>query len=176
MVQLCAVHGCLSKHYGKGFCNKHYQRWRIYGDPVEPYKVGEYGIGHKTNNGYLKTGGKLMHITKVEKIIGKSLPHGVEIHHVDGNGLNNENSNLVVCPNKAYHKLLHRRAVALQESGNPNKRKCCYCKEWDFEENLRIRKTSNTSIVHHRDCELVYNRTMNAKRRHKSFDKWIENK
>lgn len=31
--RLCAVDGCLGRHYGKGFCDFHYQRWRTHGDP-----------------------------------------------------------------------------------------------------------------------------------------------
>ena len=30
----CSVVGCTGKHYGKGFCSKHYQRWARHGDPL----------------------------------------------------------------------------------------------------------------------------------------------
>src|SRR6185369_5011811 len=58
--------------------------------------------------------GKLVHQAIVEKVLGRSLPFGVEIHHVDGDGHNNANSNLVVCPDHAYHALLHLRTRALE--------------------------------------------------------------
>lgn len=32
--QSCTVDGCQRKFYGKGFCVKHYKRWRKYGDPL----------------------------------------------------------------------------------------------------------------------------------------------
>lgn len=32
----CDVEGCESQHYGNGFCSKHYQRNKIYGDPLHP--------------------------------------------------------------------------------------------------------------------------------------------
>lgn len=35
----CSVSLCTDKHYGKGFCNKHYQRWKIYGDALHPKVV-----------------------------------------------------------------------------------------------------------------------------------------
>lgn len=34
MVRLCSIDGCDSKHYGKGWCSRHWQRWRSYGDPL----------------------------------------------------------------------------------------------------------------------------------------------
>ena len=46
----------------------------------------------------------------VEKAMGKQLPLGAEIHHYNGNRSDNRNFNLIVCPNEAYHKLLHERA------------------------------------------------------------------
>lgn len=35
----CSVDGCDRKHYGKGFCAKHYQRWRTHGTPHAPAAV-----------------------------------------------------------------------------------------------------------------------------------------
>lgn len=29
----CTVEGCDNKHYGHGYCNKHYLRWKAHGDP-----------------------------------------------------------------------------------------------------------------------------------------------
>ena len=31
-MRLCSVEGCNGKHYGKGYCNKHYQQIRKYGE------------------------------------------------------------------------------------------------------------------------------------------------
>lgn len=30
----CSVEGCDKPHYGKGWCNAHYRRWRRHGDPL----------------------------------------------------------------------------------------------------------------------------------------------
>src|ERR1035437_4065530 len=93
--------------------------------------------------------GKDAHTLIVEKVLGKKLPAGAEVHHVDSDGRNNKNTNLVVCPTKSYHKLLHRRTEALEASGNPNFRKCYYCKHWDAEENLYIYEKGTRYQVHH---------------------------
>ncbi len=31
-MRLCSIEGCRAKHYGKGYCGKHYQRWKCHGD------------------------------------------------------------------------------------------------------------------------------------------------
>jgi hypothetical protein len=65
------------------------------------------------------------HVLIAEKALGRYLPDGVEIHHVDENPANNSPSNLVICPSKAYHKLLHYRARILKMGGNPSTHAHC---------------------------------------------------
>ena len=69
-----------------------------------------------------------VHRLIAEEALGKPLPEGVEIHHVDGNRANNIKSNLVLCPNKKYHQHLHARQ-RIQDAGyNPNHyHKCTDC-------------------------------------------------
>ena len=95
-----------------------------------------------------------MHALIVERILGRALPKGVEIHHVDGNGRNNEKSNLVVCPNHSYHSLLHMRSEALGACGDANWRKCRFCKKWDAPEKLAFwkRKSPSGQVIAHRVC------------------------
>ncbi len=52
MVQICSVDGCKSKHSAKGYCGKHYRKWRAYGDPLTSAnpketrkKISETSIG-----------------------------------------------------------------------------------------------------------------------------------
>lgn len=83
------------------------------------------------------------HVLKAEKALGKSLPAGVEVHHVNERRADNRNVNLVVCQDHAYHVLLHIRTRALKACGNANWRQCKYCKVWDDPANL-------TNVGHYR--------------------------
>src|SRR6185369_16668396 len=83
---------------------------------------------------------KLQHVLIAETALGKPLPFGAEVHHVNENKLDNRNENLVICQDTEYHSLLHVRKRALIHSGSANNRKCSYCKLWDSIENLSCRK------------------------------------
>lgn len=55
------------------------------------------------------------HIYLAEKALGKPLPKGAIVHHMNENPADNFTPfNLVICPDQAYHLLLHRRAKALE--------------------------------------------------------------
>ena len=71
------------------------------------------------------------HVLVAEKALGKPLPLGAIVHHVDGDGANNAHSNLVVCPDQGYHQLLHLRQRALAACGHADWVKCQFCKGWD---------------------------------------------
>lgn len=77
-----------------------------------------------------KSGDVYEHVIVAERALGRFMPAGSEIHHVDGNPRNNAASNLVICQDKAYHKLLHARTRVVRAGGNPNTQKICgYCRE-----------------------------------------------
>lgn len=40
--RLCSVDGCSTKYDSNGYCQKHYQRWKKYGDPLRVLEVHEY--------------------------------------------------------------------------------------------------------------------------------------
>lgn len=67
-----------------------------------------------------KHGSVLEHVLIAERALGKPLPAGAQVHHVDENRRNNANRNLVICQDQTYHSLLHRRARVLRAGGNPN--------------------------------------------------------
>ena len=96
------------------------------------------------------------HRLVAEKALGRFLPPGVEVHHVDERGNNNANSNLVICQDSEYHKLLHTRMRALAICGNPNWRKCRYCEKYDDPANL-LNYAKN--YYNHRSCIKAYRLT-----------------
>lgn len=83
--------------------------------------------GRKLHNGHIqvllpghpradKNGYVYEHIAIAERAIGKSLPRLAVVHHINGDGADNRNCNLVICQNQSYHTLLHARQRALRRS------------------------------------------------------------
>jgi HNH endonuclease len=68
---------------------------------------------------------KRIHRAVAERALGKPLPAGAEVHHVDGNIHNNAPTNLVICQDRAYHFLLHARTRIVRAGGNPATD--CFC-------------------------------------------------
>ena len=93
------------------------------------------------------------HILVAEKALGKPLPPGAVVHHC---GTVDDQTQLVICQDQAYHMLLHRRLRALKACGHANWRKCKICKQYDKPENLVVR-TDNRN-VYHKKCKSQYDR------------------
>ena len=90
------------------------------------------------------------HILVAEKVLGKPLPLGSEIHHVDENRSNNNKDNLIICEDRAYHFLLHRRKRAYIACGRVDWAICPYCKQYDDPKNMYIYKNKHAGF--HRGC------------------------
>lgn len=153
-MNLCSIDGCGKTAVKRGWCGMHYRRWKTHGDT---------GITHKAANGdgYIQNGypGHQIkgvrvfdHVRIAEKALGKPLPPGAVVHHVNEIKTDNRPSNLVICPNKAYHNLIHARMDAMAATGDPNQRKCRLCKEYDLLENLRIYETARSIAYWHLQC------------------------
>ena len=103
-------------------------------ESTQSRKPWNFGLGNgRTDNTYhpqirLRPG-KWVNEHKIiaEQVLGKSLPKGAEVHHW-GNRI--DNSKLVICQDKAYHRLLHTRQESLKATGLSNCRRCVYCKKW----------------------------------------------
>lgn len=150
----CSVTGCAKDASARGWCQTHYARWRKYGDPTITL-IGPMGGGYVNNLGYrMRTENgehKGEHVRIAERALGKPLPQGAQVHHVDESRDNNKNSNLVICPDAACHSLLHIRTAAIDACGNPDWRKCTYCKQYDDINNLYVNK-SKSPVYTHRNC------------------------
>lgn len=94
-----------------------------------------------------KSGYMLEHIIIAEQALGRLLPKGAVVHHSNENRHNNTKSNLVICQNEAYHKLLHQRMRALNACGNASARKCWLCKNWEVDLTKGYARTYD--FVHH---------------------------
>lgn len=154
----CSVDGCEKPVRHRSFCNGHYKRLLKYGSPTGLPKTNRMGLGHLMKNGYRRTMidgvTQFDHIRVAEKALGKPLPKGAEVHHVDENRSHNVGTNLVICPDAAYHDLLHLRMKARAAGVPLDWRKCRFCKTFDAPDNLFIA----ASGVHHRACINTYYR------------------
>lgn len=118
----CSVEGCNGVVSGKGFCELHRQRFKKYGHPgPAAHRRRANKTGTINSAGYVcvydEGKYKKMHRLVAEKALGKSLPKTAIIHHLNGNKADNRPCNLVVCPDEAYHNLLHMRQQMLGYKG-----------------------------------------------------------
>ncbi len=185
---ICTVEGCDRKHLAKGLCSLHYGREWLSKNPLCPIegctnRISKNGLCPKHNWRMKRYGANVImrrengtgpvryapynnnHIVIAEKALGKPLPKGAEVHHFDENKLNNDPRNLVVCPNRAYHALLHKRMRALKACGNPNWIKCQFCKQYDDPANMKIGKSGQGN---HPECIKAYQKQWTAK--HPGYD------
>lgn len=155
---ICSVEDCGRKRYALTFCNMHWQRQRN-GVDLSRKPMNAAGKGHVRADGYhlitSMAGRGYEHVRIAENALGKPLPHGSIVHHVNENPSDNRPSNLVICPSREYHNLLHRRMRADKACGNPNWRKCPYCKHYD---NPLMMIEYVKSGMCHRECRIVYMR------------------
>ena len=161
----CSVEGCTSTadHPVSGLCHMHYARVRRTGSATTGKRLR--GTGTVTAFGYVaiaKNGKKKQaHVLIVEALLGHALPAGAEVHHVNENKSDNTLTNLVVCPSRAYHKLLHQRQDAMTACGNPSHRKCPFCKEYGAPETMTHSKHGRH--YYHAACKTAYGQSRRNK-------------
>lgn len=107
-----------------------------------------------------------VHRALVEKLLGRKLPDEAVVHHIDDDETNNVNENLVVCPNQAYHALLHKRMRALAAAGNADYEMCHICKQYDAPESLSKQSSGEGRSVrfYHSNCRADYLRKLYYRR------------
>lgn len=90
----------------------HYQRTL----PPKGYRGGSMSLDGRITN---------THIAIAARALGRPLPRGAEVHHVNGKKSDNRPANLVICQDHAYHALLHQRGAVVAVGGDPNTQRFC---------------------------------------------------
>jgi hypothetical protein len=145
----------ISEGYRKGEYRKFLQGHNM--GKKERIKKGKYWVVKCTNHPRVDEKGYVFeHILILEKSLGRFLPIKARGHHANGDRLNNENDNLVLCEDQKYHTLLHSRMKAFKECGNPHLRKCYICQKWDDPNNLYMKPDGCSP--RHKSCMSEYNK------------------
>lgn len=63
--------------------------------------------GKGTGKSYPKFLGRHLHRQVAEQILGRPLRTGEVVHHIDGNKLNNDPTNIQVLPSQSEHARIH---------------------------------------------------------------------
>lgn len=101
------------------------------------------------------------HVMIAEAALGKPLPAQAVVHHIDTNPSNNKNTNLVICEDQAYHRLLHQRTDAMRACGNPDWRACLFCGRYEDPATMAIRRRMRKNVellYYHKACNAVAQR------------------
>ncbi len=167
---MCGVTGCGREVVARGMCKLHYYRVKRLGHPGPAgLMVAPKGSGSIDNHGYrmhMVDGRRIAeHVLIAERALGRPLPPGAQVHHVNESPSDNRPGNLVICPDQQYHALLHQRQRALDACGNANYRKCPHCGVYDDPANMR---PGGSGKFRHHACFINYDRVRRAKRRSQS--------
>lgn len=101
---ICAIDGCERPRKSRGWCHKHYNHWYVYGDPVAS-KNAQKGSGHINTKGYkivwapdhpnaAQAGTMPEHRFVMSGLLGRPLLDTEEVHHKNGDRLDNRPENL----------------------------------------------------------------------------------
>ena len=139
--------------YVKGEAARFVSGHNAKGKPVKSYRLTRI-------NGRLHPA----HRMRAERALGKPLPVKSEVHHADGS--RNENAQLVICEDRAYHQLLHVRMRIKASGGNPNTDAICTkCKSVKPRTEFSFNRKRRLGIaVICRKCASAYHATHKAKR------------
>ena len=123
-IKPCKVEGCKvnTKNGDHGFCGKHAQRYRRYGDPL--YVTSEYdrrklnriaqleNVEQVKQTTYRKYLGEHEHRVVAEAKIKRKIRKDEVVHHIDGDRHNNSPNNLQVMSRKNHSSLHAKKRVS----------------------------------------------------------------
>ena len=93
----CIVSGCERKSRRRGYCEAHAARLRVAGDLQEDIPIGRFRGGSVCRGyRYLRVNKQSVaeHRIVMENMLQRKLTSQETVHHIDGNGLNNDPPNL----------------------------------------------------------------------------------
>lgn len=160
----CTVEGCKKDAVRREWCVAHYTRWIRNGDPTKLKRrvSGDGGYNHGYMRVTINGERKVESIFLAEKVLGTPLPIGAIVHHLSGNKKDNRNANLVICQDRAYHALIHKRMRAVKNGYPANYLKCAYCKSYDDPLNM----TENYQHAYHGLCVNEYQKLRRKEKRY----------
>lgn len=131
---------------------------RVSHEDFMPRSAGDYMVGARGPHK-----GRLLHTVIVEAVLGRPLPRTAVIHHIDDNGLNNANGNLIVCEDQSFHATLHARREVVRAGGNPEIQSVCRsCGQ--VKPHQLFHKRRNRPSGHQSKCKACYRRLFQEKR------------
>jgi hypothetical protein len=107
-----------------------------------------------------KKGYVLEHILMAEKALGKPLPENAVVHHTDNQYGQIDKYGLVICPDAAYHMMIHQRMIAYEKCGHASWRQCPYCHQYDDTKNMQKKRVN----YEHQQCATNYQHEYHLRR------------
>jgi hypothetical protein len=116
-VKVCSIEGCETGAAARGWCRKHYNRWQRHGDPNVTLIRGEFGEGYiargyrmlyRPDHPLANCNGVVPEHRFVVYDAGIEIPPDHQVHHKNGDRLDNRLKNLEVL-SRGEHNKKHKR-------------------------------------------------------------------
>ena len=103
--EACSVPGCTSVHMAKGYCQSHYDKWQLHGDPIggrQPLVIEDWGSCLAVHLSGEHGEGKLTLISVEDRTL------------VEGHAWNLNSGGYAVAKDNKEHVLMHRLILGLE--------------------------------------------------------------